>query len=63
MLIKILYILGIFLIVRLVLNGLNSYAKLKEQVEEQNKNKQQNKSQDEDIIDAEFTVVNDDKNS
>tara|TARA_Y100000590_G_C15182291_1_gene811722 strand:+ start:217 stop:408 length:192 start_codon:yes stop_codon:yes gene_type:complete len=63
MLIKLLYILGIFLIVRLVINGLNSYAKLKEQVEEQNKKGQQNKNQEEDIIDAEFTVVNDDKNS
>ncbi len=57
MLIKILYILGIFLIVRLVVNSLKNYNNLQEKVKSQNNQKKDH----DDIIDAEYTVVDDKK--
>ncbi len=57
MLIKILYILGIFLVIKLVVNSLSKYDSM--QTEAQAKKQQQKKN--EDAIDAEYTVVDEPK--
>lgn len=57
MLIKILYILGIFLVVRLIVNGLKTHSQIQDKIKNQNKEKREN----EDIIDAEYKVVDEDR--
>lgn len=57
MLIKILYILAIFLVVRLVVKYLKKFNELQETVNQ----KKTQKKKDDDIIDAEYTVLNDKK--
>ncbi|MAX67201.1 MAG: hypothetical protein QF441_01870 [Bacteriovoracaceae bacterium] len=57
MLIKILYLTLIFLAVRLVMNHLKKFNQLQNQV----KNSKKSKQKDDDIIDAQYTVVDDDK--
>lgn len=57
MLIKILYVIAIFLIVRLVVNNLKKFNELQNQANQQAKKKRQ----DDDIIDAEYTVINEKK--
>lgn len=57
MIIKLLYIIAIFLIVRLVINQIKKFNEL------ETLRKKTTFKKNEDIIDAEFTVVDDDKNN